>query len=537
MKLPDMKYADGIAKSKQIKFGGLNHSSGASDGELYAMRNLTGDHYPVLATRAPRLKYRTLDAPGGLFSWDGLCWVDGTDFLFGGEVKGQVAAGEKTFASMGSWIIIMPDKACYNTDTGEFKKMEAKWEGGSLTFGDGELYGEAASANAITAEGADWAEWFCSGDAVTISGCTKQESNNQTVIIRAIDGDTMYFYENTFALPDDTEYTETGELTVSRTVPDLNYMCQNENRLWGCTDSTIYACKLGDIFNWNVYDGLDTDAFAVDTGSPGSFTGCVSYGGYPIFFKEDHIYKVYGNIPSNFEVLGTATLGLAKGCSRSLAVAGEVLFYLSNNGVMAYSGGVPQPMGEAFGLQRFKNGVAGSDGLKYYISMETAAGGHELYVYDTQRGLWHREDELHLTHTARLYGNLYLLAEDGTIWINGNAQDPPDAEEETDIEWWAEFADFTDEDPNKKGVSKIQIRLELEADATAQVWIQIDSDGCWIPVSGELGEDVKRSYYLPIVPRRADHYRLKITGTGGCRIYSLVRESYAGSELRTRGRN
>ena len=540
MKLPSMKYSDGIVKGKQIKFGGMNHSRGAGDGELWDMRNLTSDHYPLLATRAPRLKYRTLTAPGGLFSWDGLCWVDGTSFYFRGEEKGKVAEGEKTFASMGAYVIIFPDKCYYNVDTGEFGSMEAKWTGNELTFGDGLLYGEAAEANAIECEGVNWADYFNTGDAVTIAGCTTNPGNNMSIIIRAIDGDKLYFYEHSFTLgADGAAYTENGDMTITRSVPDLKYMCENENRLWGCTDTTIYASKLGDIFNWNVYDGLDTDSYAVDTGSAGTFTGCVSYLGYPTFFKEDNIYKVYGSVPSNFEVMGSATLGLADGCGRSLAIAGETLFYLSRNGVMAYTGGIPQPMGAAFGLRRFKNAVGGSDGLKYYVSMQDEANVWGLYVYDTQRGLWHQEDESHITHFAKWAGNLYMLNDQGELWLNGNAQDPPeDVTAETNIEWVAEFADFTEEDPNKKGVTKIQIRLELEAGATVKVWLMFDTDGEWRQVNGALGEGVKRSYYLPIIPRRGDHYRLKLTGTGGCRIYSLVREYYSGSELRSKtGRN
>jgi hypothetical protein len=46
-----------------------------------------------------------------------------------------------------------------------------------------------------------------------------------------------------------------------------------------------------------------------------------------------------------------------------------------------------------------------------------------------------------------------------------------------------------------------------------------------------MNAGTKRSYYLPIVPRRGDHYRIKIEGTGGCRVYSLAREYYIGSEL------
>ena len=540
MKLPSMKFADGIAKGKQIKFGGMNHSRGAGDGELWDMRNLTSDHYPLLASRAPRLKYRSFIQPGGLFSWDGLCWVDGAKFYFRGDEKGQVTPGEKTFASMGAYVLIFPDKCYYNVDTDEFGSMEAKWSGSELTFSDGLLYGEAAEANAIESEGVNWADYFNTGDAVTIAGCTTNPGNNMSIIIRAIDGDKLYFYENSFTLgADGAAYTEKGEITITRSVPDLKYMCENENRLWGCTDTTIYASKLGDIFNWNVYDGLDTDSYAVDTGSAGTFTGCVSYLGYPTFFKEDHIYKVYGSVPSNFEVMGSATLGLAAGCGQSLAIAGETLFYLSRNGVVAYTGGIPQPMGAAFGLRRLKNAVGGSDGLKYYISAQDEENVWGLYVYDTQRGLWHQEDESHITHFTKWAGNLYMLNDQGELWITGNAQDPPEGvATEADIEWMAEFADFTEEDPNKKGVSKIQIRLELDEGATVEVWLMFDSDGVWRRVSSAVDEGVKRSYYLPIIPRRADHYRLKLTGTGGCRVYSLVREYYSGSELRSRtGRN
>lgn len=539
MRLPNMKYTSGITKGKQIKFGGLNHTMGAGDGDLWDMRNLTSDHYPVLSSRPPRGLLRELTAPGGLYAWDKLCWVDGTSFYYNAEEKGKVTQGEKTFASLGAYIIIFPDKCFYNVNTDEFGSLEARWSGKSLIFEDGKLYAEAAQANTIRCSGVKWADYFRVGDAVTIAGCTINPGNNMTIIIRGIDGDKLYFYEHSFTLGSDgTAYTEKGELTIERTVPDLNYICENENRLWGCTNTTIYACKLGDIFNWNAYDGLDTDSYAVDTGSAGAFTGCVSYLGYPTFFKEDHIYKVYGSVPSNFEVMGSATLGLASGCERSLAIAGETLFYLGRNGIMAYTGGIPQSVGAAFGMKRFRNASGGSDGMKYYVSMEDASGEWGLYVYDTQKGLWHKEDESRITHFARWEGELYMLSQTGQIWAVGNGQAQTEAPTEPAVEWFAEFADFTEENPNKKGVSKIQIRLELDEGATVQVWLLFDSDGLWRKVSGALGEGAKRSYYLPVIPRRADHYRLKLTGTGGCRIFSLVREYYTGSELRSKtGRN
>jgi len=538
MELPNMKYADKLTKGKQIRFRGLNHSIGARDGEIWDMMNMTGDHSPVLATRAKRMLYRKLKAAGGLYSLDGLAWVDGTGFFYKGTLKGQVSQGQKNFGALGKNIIILPDKCFYNVETDTFGSLESRWRGRRLTFTNGKLYGVDADANAVRCEGVNWTDWFREGDAVTISGCTIHPENNMTPIIREIDGDKMYFYENVFNIGNGG-YTETGEMMIARTVPDIISVCENENRLWGITKDTIYASCPGDIFNWNVYDGIDSDAYAVTPGSAGNLTGCISYRGYPIFMKVEHIYKTYGSIPSDFQVMGSASLGLAEGSANSMAVAGEVLYYLGRNGIMAYSGGIPQSVSDAFGMDRFKNAVAGSDGLKYYVSMEGEDGTAWLYVYDTLKRTWHKEDQTRVTHFASWKGNLYFLNEKGEIWITGNIQDPPeDAAEEMDIPFMTEFSDFTDDDPNKKGVGKLQLRVELERDAELIVKIQFDSDGVWREVKSLVGTDPKRSYYLPIVPRRCDHYRIRLEGTGECRIYSMAREYYSGSELKsTRGRN
>lgn len=542
MKLPSMKYADKIRKTTQVRFGGLSHYIGAEDGGIWDMQNMTSDHAPVLATREKRYLYRKLEAPGGIYAWDKLCWVDGGKFYYDGVEKGEVRPGVKSFAAMGAYIIILPDKRYYNIDTDAFGELEAQWSGESLTFGNGLLYEEAAEANTISCEGVDWAQFFKAGDAVTISGCSKYPGNNKTIIIRQVSGDKLYFYEFSFTLDGeagDQAYQETGTLTIRRKVPDLIYCCENENRLWGCSDTAIYASKQGDIFNWEVYDGLESDAYAVEPGSTGYFTGCISYRGYPVFFKEEQIYKVYGCQPSNFEVVGSATLGLAEGSGGSLAIAGETLFYLSRSGIMAYTGGIPQSIGKAFGPEHFRDAVAGADGLKYYVSMRGDDGCRRLYVYDTQRGTWHVEDQIHATHFAYCGGALYCLNDRGEIWILGNPQEKPEgAAREPDVEWMVEWCDFTEDSPNKKGLGKIQIRLSLDAGAELKAWMQFDSDGQWRLVKVLEGEDPKRSYYLPLVPRRCDHYRLKLTGTGGCKIYSLVREVYAGSEMKSYpGRN
>lgn len=526
--LPEPVYSDGIRKYTTVKFGGYNHTHGAGDGQIYDMENLTSDFYPVLSPRRRRFRIASLDKPNGFYAHDGLYWVDGTSFYANGEETGLILTDSlKRFASLGAHIVILPDRAYYNTADGTYGKIEA-----SLTLSvrimDGTYAGEDAKANTIYAEGADMSSYFRVGDAVEISGCTAHPENNTTIVIREIDGGRLRFYENSFTISGSGDME--ASVTIARKMPELDFICENENRLWGCRGDTIYSSKLGDIFNWNVFDGLSTDSYAATVGSSGDFTGCTSYLGYPCFFKEEHIYKVYGDKPSNFQVMSSASLGIESGSDRSPAVAGEILFYLSRAGVVAYSGGVPQSISAPFGTDRYKSAVGGSDGLKYYISMEDADGERHLFVYDTQRKLWHREDA---TGVVGFGWNteLYFLSDDGTLWLSGSAREvPEDAEIEEFVYSVAEFGDFTENDPDKKGTAKLQVRIELDEDATVEIDMMFDSDGVWRRVK-TLSTSVKRSYYLPIIPRRSDHFRIRFTGTGYWKLYSLVCENYSGSEI------
>ena len=62
--LPPMANQDGIQKYKQTKFGGYNHTLGADNGDIWDMKNMTSDFYPLLAPRRPRWKVRRRNAQG-----------------------------------------------------------------------------------------------------------------------------------------------------------------------------------------------------------------------------------------------------------------------------------------------------------------------------------------------------------------------------------------------------------------------------------------------------------------------------------------
>ena len=526
-RMPAVRSSDGIGKIQQVQFGGYWHTPAAQDGEIYDMENMSGRDFPLLSTRHPR--WRLINSQyenRGIYAHDGIYCVSRNRLYKDGERKGEVKNLEerRQFVSIGAYIIILPDMMYYNRLTDEIGDLSATWTG-AVEFRDGEYAGVAAKGNTMVTTGDAFP--FRAGDAVTISGSGE---NDKSIIIREVseDGKTLVFYENSFV-------NGGGDaVTVSREVPALRFACENENRLWGCDGDTIYASKPGDPFNFNVFDGLSTDSYAVTVGSAGDFTGCISFMGYPCFFKENQIYKVYGSKPSDFQVMGSASLGVAEGSHASLAVAGEVLYYLSRVGIVAYAGGIPQSVAEAFGGVRYRDAVGGSDGVRYYVSMLDEDGKAHLFCYDTDKRMWHREDGIYAVGFA-YHKDRLLMADRRNVYQMGNGEkENPEgtlmANSDLALKSFVEFGDFVEGSPNRKGTAKLQMRVELEAGATLTVKMMFDSDGEWRHVA-ELTTEKKRSYYLPIIPRRCDHFRIRLEGVGEWRLYSLTREHYSGSEI------
>ena len=544
--LPSLSIRNGPRRFENLKLGGLDLRPGAAEGSLCRARNLSLEEAPVLRPRAPRQLLGQLEAPGGLFALDALYWVDG-DALYrdGSPVATLSAAGEKRLAALGRRLVIFPDKLLYDPAAETLLPLE-RTVSTACTFADGTFAGEPAEANTVLAAdpGWDWADAFRVGDAVSISGAAAEE-NNRSLIVREIEGPALRFYEFSFTL-DSTPVT----LSLSRSVPDLDWLCACDNRLWGCKGDTVYASKLGDPFNWNVFDGLASDSYAVSAGSAGDFTGCCAYLGYPCFFKEEQICKVYGSRPANFELLSSATRGTAAGAGASFAVADETLFYLSRTGLTAYGGGVPTDVGAVFAGQRFAAGAAGSDGLRYYLSLRSEAGWG-LYCYDPRHGVWMQEDETEALAFAFWDGALHCLDAVGRLWRFGGpaaedagaepdaGEDPdpdageaPPAEAETDpdaagpecVESLAEFNDFTERTHDRKSLTRLLLRLELEAGAALEIAVQYDSDGVWHELI-ELSAPIRRSCLVPVLPRRCDHFRLRLSGRGVWRLLGLARES------------
>lgn len=342
--------------------------------------------------------------------------------------------------------------------------------------------------------------------------------------------------------------TQTTSITVLRKMPLMDFVIESNNRLWGCRYGTnidgqvvneIYASKQGDFKNWNCFMGISTDSYAASCGTDGAWTGAVSHLGYPLFFKENCFHKVYGNFPSNYQIQTTPCRGVQKGCGNSLAIVNELLFYKSRTGVCVYDGSLPTEISYAFGDDLYtgvdgtdtdllRNGaVASAHRNKYYLSAKSENDGKwYLLVYDTASKLWHKEDELRVSGFCSSRGELYYYNKvENKIKVITNGANT----EEGAIDWMVETGVIGASLIDNKYVSKINIRMALDTGTTVFCYIQYDSAGEWKMLHAMTGHNL-RSFTIPLRPKRCDHFRLRIVGSGDAKIYSISKTLEQGSD-------
>lgn len=598
MKFPRLQETSRYREMTTV-FGGYNHQISCSEGQFYDMKNMTSKYFPVLSPRGNRGIVKTFVNPQGILDKEDLWWVDNKVLYRNGEevtLDGVALTDEapKTLAKMGAYIIIMPDRVwCKANDDDlnlECGYMENKTEvkgvtiniceesGKVITWHNAEYYNTTEPKDgdymmSINANGqpslkvysASTSIWMTVASTyvqITASGIGKGFEKEDGIKVTTDDAsqtldnifinkeeDGIHHSTNTYivdktddciTIPGIYKGSVTSfpnmTVTVERKVPDMAFITECNNRLWGCsTDGhEIYCCKLGDVKNWNCFRGVSTDSWAATVGSDGKWTGAITYLGYPMFFKEDSLIKIAVSSTGGHQTKETACRGVQNGSGRSLIVLNEILYYKSSAGVCGYNGSLPYSISEELGDIGYYDAVAGAIGDKYYISMRDNKNAYSLFVFDTKTGIWCKEDNTKAMAFCKHRDELYYIdSKDNTMKSVGGTllYDVPEKATEGKFDWFVESGVIGYSSPDNKYVGRINLRITLDVGTDVSFFLQYDTCGEWEHKFSMSGTGT-RTFSIPIIPKRCDHFKYKISGRGHCKIHSITKTVEEGSDGR-----
>lgn len=565
--LPELKAVNTPLQKQIIDFKGYSVAPIIEDGEMRDMLNLTSDRYPNLYQRSPRGYYTVggvepiYPNPEIIFVKNGALAVITKNgiktqagqarFFYGCEetngdwrpipypeieIRTLTDGEEHKMVAIGKRICIWPEKIWFDVETKQSGHLEYTYElvNSTITFRN-----DTTTECTMTLPEGEDLSGFTVNDVVDIYFTDEHDTTyTASSTIRAVNGRVMVFPADAFLsilpeFPESGDYTFNGTMLMKRMVPDLEFVMESGNRLWGCYENKICCCKLGDPTNWHYYQGLSVDSYELEVGTDGPWTGCVQYPTHLLFFKENYIHKLFGNTPQTFQTQQSECYGLEKGSEKSVCVINGTVFYKSKVGIMAYGGTLPEHISANFGSKVYTNAIAGTDGAKYYVNMKTTSGREQL-VFDLNKALWHKESDMDPIQFVYLTNDTYN--EEGKNQLlylrRGKGEDinricsvtpyVPFKDEADGIAWMAELGPFDEYLENKKIYSKIKMRLKLDPGAELNISVKFDS-GDWQSIRHIYQSD-DRAAYVPISPRRCDKFLIKLEGKGTCVVESMIRE-------------
>lgn len=568
-------------------FGGLDTTTSCPENCFSDTKNTSSSLFPLLSTRSKRIHLSVLSTPPtSLHTVNGITCTVGTSLYYNGVLQYDELSPDtsKQLVSMGSKVIVFPDGYYINTlhvdenglctDRGSLTQVVSYGNFISVTLypcvkglplpfmsvyppnpTDNTLWLDCSGYPSVlkqySEEISDWVEIQNDCCCIELEGIDKNFAVGETIEIQGldmnIDGISNVISTEKNKLIVDVPFNELLNFEISddlnckfkKLLPIMDFVCEHQNRLFGCRYgldhkgnfvNEIYASKLGEPGIWNEYKGLSTDSYAASCGSEGPFTGIISHMGYVVFFKENRIHRLFGTKPSNYTIYEDSFCGVKFGSEKSLCLHNGTLYYHGNNGIYSYAGSTPTLLSKALGNISYKNAVAAFCKNKYYISLLTQGGSPLLYVYDTEKNIWHKEDSSRFTHMSALENNIIGFKEENgsysAVLLGGS--DIPVAlsklgtatTKESNFDWYAETSDigfFTDD---AKTLTRLSLRLQLDWGSTLRLYIMTDSSGIWKCCGSLLGGKLK-TFTLNVAPPRCDHLRLKFVGHGGCKIYSF----------------
>lgn len=252
----------------------------------------------------------------------------------------------------------------------------------------------------------------------------------------------------------------------------------------------------------------------------GQFTCGINYRDYPIFFKKNSMYILYGEY-------APFSLGRidAVGCpySNTIATCNGKLYFLSHLGVMEYDGGTPELISQNINLNAKSAGYtqyqcACADNRYYYIGE---------YVYDTYTKTWSKQGMGNDSIYPQCYFNnhRYIKTVEHTE-VPGESSYTIEtlfsSSESVLPTWYFVTRQFHEYQEGKKIISKIVIGFEKGNTTALKIEVSLNKGNFQTVYTWDGTTDFVKE--VPILLPPCDYFQIKVSGTGKTTVHYIKRE-------------
>lgn len=191
--------------------------------------------------------------------------------------------------------------------------------------------------------------------------------------------------------PDGEGVLETFNIS-DNVVPKLKNVAIMNGRVFGVLDGKFYASEWNNYARWNLptSDTASEDIASLawvsttqsDIDASGEFTGIAVYDGHVIGFKRNFMHMLYNN-KNPFRIVDVAKVGALS--QEAICECGQILFFVSDDGVYAFTGGYPQRISDKLNVSDYERAVLGGDDRTLYCYVPSE---NKTFSYDTVNSTW-----------------------------------------------------------------------------------------------------------------------------------------------------
>lgn len=315
-----------------------------------------------------------------------------------------------------------------------------------------------------------------------------------------------------------TRVTETVLTKVSCTtkrrreaLPEATGICVFGNRVIGRHGTKLFLSAAGSYVDYTLDTAQESDggnAWYGTSQDGGDFTALCVYSSRPTAFKDGGLYELYGS-ENPFRLKKISEKGTFT--RKSVCEADSVLFYASRDGVYAYSGSYPRNISSDYipcdelRYGHFDCGIAGSDGIRYYIREPLASEADDekpILVYDTGTGFWSVispcEEEISCFASDGVH--MYFITQSGRLFALGVGG-------KENLKWRFEASPELSGTSEIKYIEKMKMTVDFKTRGCISVMAELDA-GERIKLC-EFSGDVGVSTHNCVI-RKSDHVLRKL---------------------------